>query len=225
MLASHALGSIPPMALVLLAITTAQLGSALAEHLFSAVSSLRAVALRLFFATAVLMLLWRPSLRIDHGAWTVVRGYGVILDSMYLCFYQSLSRIPLGIAVTTEFLGLLAMNPTGSRRWLELWAVLAGGGVTLLTEGPGVGVLFALTEGTCRGLYILLGAVSGRRTTEGDGLPPGMAVAALMAVPFGVADRGTLLLRPLVPAMGLGVALPPPNRSPPMSRDWDGIAQ
>jgi inner membrane transporter RhtA len=211
-LAGRALGSIPPTMLVLLGIFSAQLGSALATRLFGAVGSFGAVALRLFFASAVLMLFWRPSMRMDRRTWTVVIGYGVVLGSMNLCFYQSLARIPLGIAVTTEFLGPLGVALAGSRRWLDaVWAVLAGGGVLLLTEGGGriavTGVLFAFAAGTCWGLYILMGAALGRHTSEGDGLAVGMAVAAVVTVPFGVASSGVSLLRPWALAVGLGVAL------------------
>ena len=184
----------------------------MAKQLFSAVGSLGTVALRLSFAAAVLMLLWRPSLRMNRRTWPVVLGYGVTLGSMNLCFYLALARIPLGIAVTIEFLGPLTVALAGSRRWLDaLWAVLAAGGVVLLMEGRGdlslIGVLFALAAGTFWGLYILLGAALGRHTTAGNGLALAMAVAALVAVPFGVADSGTALLRPGVLAAGLGVAL------------------
>jgi inner membrane transporter RhtA len=133
-------------------IVSVQVGSALAKHLFDEVGSFGTVALRLFFAAAVLMLVWRPSLRIDRGTWTVVLGYGVVLGAMNLCFYSALARLPLGIAVTIEFLGPLAVALAGSRRWLDaFWAVLAAGGVVLLTEGGGeldlLGVLFALADG------------------------------------------------------------------------------
>lgn len=211
-LAGRGFGAIPPTALVLLGIVSVQVGSALAKHLFDAVGSFGTVALRLFFAAAVLLLLWRPSLRMPRRAWAVVLGYGVTLGLMNLCFYLALSRIPLGIAVTTEFLGPLAVALAGSRRWLDgLWALLAGGGVVLLMEGGGeldlVGLLFALAAGTCWGLYILVGAALGRHTTEGHGLALGMAVAALVAVPFGVADSGAALARPWILVAGLGVAL------------------
>jgi inner membrane transporter RhtA len=97
------------------------------------VGSFGTVALRLFFAAAVLTLLWRPSLRMSRRTWTVVLGYGVILGLMNLCFYSALARLPLGIAVTIEFLGPLAVALAGSRRWLDaFWAVLAAGGVVLL---------------------------------------------------------------------------------------------
>src|SRR4051812_49680537 len=109
------------------------------------------------------MLLWRPSLHMDRRVWTVVLGYGVILGLMNLCFYSALARLPLGIAVTIEFLGPLAVALAGSRRWLDaLWAALAAAGVVLLMEGRGdldlLGILFALAAGTFWGLYILIGA-------------------------------------------------------------------
>ncbi|RIQ33673.1 EamA family transporter [Jiangella rhizosphaerae] len=211
-LAGHAFGAIPPPALVLLGIVSVQLGSAVAKHLFSEVGSFGTVALRLFFAAAVLMLVWRPVLRMTRRTWTVVLVYGVILGLMNLSFYLALSRIPLGIAVTIEFLGPLAVALAGSRRWLDaLWAALAACGVVLLMEGGGdldvVGVLFALAAGLFWGLYILAGAALGRHTTQGNGLALGMVVAAVVAVPFGVADAGIALLQPWVLIAGLGVAL------------------
>jgi inner membrane transporter RhtA len=176
------------------------------------VGSFGTVSLRLLFAAAVLMLLWRPSLLMDRRTWRVVLGYGVILGSMNLCFYAALARLPLGIAVTIEFLGPLAVALAGSRRGLDaFWAVLAAAGVVLLMEGRGdldlVGLLFAVAAGTFWGLYILVGAALGRHTTEGNGLALGMVVAALVAVPVGVADSGTALIQPWVLAAGLGVAL------------------
>ena len=211
-LAGRSFGAIPAPALVLLGIVSVQVGSALAKNLFSEVGSLGTVALRLFFAAAVLTLLWRPSLGMDRRTWTVVLSYGVILGLMNLSFYLALARLPLGIAVTIEFLGPIAVALAGSRRWLDaFWAVLAGGGVVLLMEGGGdldlLGVLFALAAGTFWGLYILVGAALGRHTTEGNGLALGMAVAALVAVPVGVADSGTALMQPGVLVAGLGVAL------------------
>ncbi len=210
--AGRALGAIPPPVLVLLGILSVQMGAAIAKHLFGVVGSLGTVALRIGFAAVVLMLWWRPSLRMSRRTWSVVLGYGVVLGSMNLCFYLSLARIPLGIAVTIEFLGPLAVALAGSRRGLDVvWALLAAGGVVLLMEGRGqldlVGCLFALAAGTCWGLYILLSAALGRETTEGNGLALGMAVAALVVAPFGVVAGGAALLQPGVLAAGFGVAL------------------
>ena len=211
-LAARAFGAIPPPALVLLGIVSVQVGSALAKNLFGAVGSLGTVALRLFFAAVVLMLLWRPSWRINRRAWMVVLGYGLVLGLMNLTFYLALARIPLGIAVTVEFLGPLAVALLGSRRWLDaFWAALAAAGVVMLMEGGGdlnlVGVLFALAAGVCWGLNILLSAALGRHTSGGNGLALGMVIAALVTVPVGVAESGTALLQPWVLVAGLGVAL------------------
>jgi inner membrane transporter RhtA len=212
-LAGRTLGSVPPPAQVLVGIVSVQVGAAVAKQLFGAVGSAGTVALRLFFAAVVLLVIWRPSLRgMSRRTWAVVVGYGVVLGGMNLGFYLALAKIPLGIAVTIEFLGPLVVALAGSRRWLDgLWAVLAGGGVVLLTQGRGelqlAGILFALLAGLCWGLYILLGAALGRHTSEGNGLALGMVVAAVIAVPVGVADGGSALLDPPVLILGLLVAL------------------
>jgi inner membrane transporter RhtA len=211
-LVGRGLGGVPPTVLVLLGIVSVQLGSAVAKQLFSEVGSFGTVALRLFFAAAILMLLWRPSPRMSRRAWTAVVAYGLTLGLMNLCFYLALDRLPLGIAVTVEFLGPLAVALIGSRRWLyALWALLAGGGVVLLMGGGGdvnlVGLLFALGAGACWGLYIVVSAALGRHTTEGNGLALGMIVAALVAVPIGVVDSGAALVQPWVLVAGLGLAL------------------
>ncbi|SMD23791.1 EamA family transporter [Kibdelosporangium aridum] len=211
-MAAQAMGAIPPSAQVLLGIVSVQVGAALAKNLFAVVGSTGTVALRLLFAALVLLLLWRPSLRMSRRAWTVVVSYGVVLGTMNLCFYLALDRIPLGIAVTIEFLGPLAVALAGSRRWLDaFWALLAAGGVVLLMEGRGdldlVGFLFALAAAACWGTYILLSAALGRHTSEGNGLAIGMVVATVVAVPFGIAESGTALFQPWVLIVGLGVAL------------------
>lgn len=211
-LTGRAFAAVPPPALVMLGIISVQIGSALAKHLFDDVGSFGTVALRIFFAAVVLMLWWRPSLRLPRRAWTAIVGYGVVLGLMNLFFYLALARLPMGIAVTLDFLGPLAVSLAGSRRRLDaFWTVLAATGLLLLTEGGGhldlVGVLFAGTAGACQGLYILAGAALGRHTTQGNGLALSMVVGSLVVVPIGVADAGTALLQPWVLLAGLGLAL------------------
>jgi len=183
----RSLGTFPPTALVLLGIVSVQVGSSLAKQLFDEVGPLGTVALRLFFAAAVLMLVWRPSLRIARRTWTVVLAYGVILGLMNLCFYEALARLPLGIAVTTEFLGPLAV-------------ALAGRGAGWTSCGRARGRRRRPADGRRRrprprrlsrsplaaGLFWASTSSSARRSpphTEGNGLALGMAVAALVAVP------------------------------------------
>lgn len=211
-LAGRTVGAIPPTLQVLLGIISVQVGAAFAKQLFAVAGAAGTVALRLFFAAVVLLLIWRRTLRLERRALPVVLTYGLVLGAMNLLFYQAIARIPLGIAVTVEFLGPLAIALAGSRRLLDgLWALLAAGGVVLLTETRDdlsmVGLLFALGAGICWGSYILLTAALGNRTTDGQGLAVGMAVAAMVVMPVGVVEAGSSLLNPWILAIALGVAL------------------
>ena len=78
---------------------------------------------------------------------------------MNLCFYAAVERIPLGMAVTLDFLGPLTVAVIASRRPRDLvWTVVAGLGVLLMmkTGGPvsWTGVLFAIAAGAGWGAYI-----------------------------------------------------------------------
>jgi len=211
-IAGRGLGSVPPPMLVLAGIVSVQIGAALAKLLFPVAGALGVVTLRLVFAAAVLLVAWRPSLRMTRRAWLVVAAYGAVLGVMNATFYEAISRIPLGVTVTIEFLGPLALALAGSRRWRDvLWALLAAGGVALLTNGGGhlstVGLLFALGAATCWGCYILLSAKLGKYTSGGNGLAVAMGIGGLLVLPLGVADAGAALVQPLALVTGLGVAL------------------
>jgi inner membrane transporter RhtA len=209
----RALGSVPPTAQVLAGIVSVQIGAAMAKQLFSTVGSTGTVALRLFFAAVILLVVWRPSLRLSRRAWAVVISYGLVLGAMNLCFYLALARLPLGVTVTITFLGPLAVAIGGSRRWLDaVWALLAAGGVVLLAEGGGgdvqlVGILLAVAAAACWASYILLSVALGRHTSDGGGLAIGMALATVVVAPIGIAGAGTALLEPGVLAVGFAVAL------------------
>jgi inner membrane transporter RhtA len=211
-LAAKAFGAIPPPALVLLGVVSVQVGAAVAKQLFTLAGAAGTVTLRLVLAAVVLLLIWRPSLRLDRRTYLVIAGYGLVLGAMNLAFYQSIKYIPLGAAVTIEFLGPLAVAVFGSRRWLDgVWALLAAGGVLLLTRVDGglalPGVLFALAAAVCWAGYILMAAALGSRTSDGKGLALAMVFGAALALPFGVAEAGLMLLDPIVLIAGAGVAL------------------
>jgi inner membrane transporter RhtA len=211
-LAGRGLGSVPPPALVLAGIVSVQVGASLAKQLFPIAGAVGVVTLRLVFAAVILLAAWRPSLRMTRQAWLVVAMFGTVLGVMNVAFYEAINRIPLGVAVTVEFLGPLVLALAGSRRWLDgLWALLAAGGVVLLTDGGGpvawTGVLFALGAAACWACYILLSAKLGAQTSGGGGLAVAMAIGGLLVAPFGVVSAGTELLRPEVLAAGFGVAL------------------
>lgn len=211
-LAGRALGAVPPSGLVLGGILSVQVGAAVAKELFATAGAAGTVALRLALSALVLLLLWRPTLRLGWRAAPVIAGYGAVLGAMNLMFYLALERIPLGVAVTIEFLGPLAVAVLGSRRVIDgFWALLAGAGVLLLTNVDGeisaLGVLFALGAGACWAGYIMLGAKLGKRTTGGAGLAVAMTIGAMLIVPFGVVDAGSVLLDPHVLFAGFAVAL------------------
>ncbi|MGH2957691.1 MAG: EamA family transporter, partial [Solirubrobacterales bacterium] len=148
-------------ALVLGAVLSVQLGAAAATTLFDEVGPAGAVLYRLLFAAIVLLAIWRPRPhRADRGALGLAALFGVSLAAMNLCFYEALARIPLGIAVTLEFVGPLAVALAASRRALDLlWVALAAAGILLLTrpsgEAEAAGVAFALAAGGFWAAYIL----------------------------------------------------------------------
>jgi inner membrane transporter RhtA len=199
--------------MVLASILSVQVGAALAEQLFGLTGAVGAVTLRLVFAAAVLLVAWRPSLRVTRQELPVILGFGLVLAAMNLCFYQALTRIPLGMAVTIEFLGPLAVSIIGARRWLHgLWALLAAIGVFALTEASGSGiaiggVLFALAAAACWGIYIPMSAALGARTSGGRGLALAMTFGGLITLPLGFATAGPAMFSPVALAAGFGVAL------------------
>jgi inner membrane transporter RhtA len=206
--------SVPPTALVLAGVLSVQFGGALAATLIPRAGAPGTVALRLAFAVPILLLLARPSMR--GRTWRDVRAFvafGIVLGLMNLSFYLSLERLPLGVAVTIEFIGPLGLAAAMSRRARDLVAVaFAGLGVVLvnghdLSRVDWVGVGFALLAGALWAAYILLSAETGRRFAQLDGLALAMVVATLVTAPAGIAIAGTDLLDGHVLLVGLGVAV------------------
>jgi len=118
---------------------------------------------------------------------------------MNLCFYQSIARIPLGIAVTIEFIGPLGVAIAGSRKALDFgWATTAAVGVALLSfTGRNVaplGILFALGAAAGWASYIVLSQRVGRLVAGPDGLALALTVGGLALAPFGIADAGARLI-------------------------------
>jgi inner membrane transporter RhtA len=170
--------------------------------------------MRVVFAAVILSALWRPSLRgHDRGDLWLAAAFGLTLAAMNLSFYESLDRIPLGAAVTCEFVGPLGVAIYGSRRPVDLlWVALAAGGILLLAapSGSGLnapGVILALIAGGWWAAYILISARTGRAFPDGTGLTLAMIVASILILPVGVAAGGSGLLRPEVLATGLAVAV------------------
>jgi inner membrane transporter RhtA len=212
--AGRDLAALPPTALVLVGIASTQLGAALAKSLFDELGPSGTVFLRVLFAALVLAALWRPGLRRwSRAELALAATFGVALAGMNLSFYAALDRIPLGIAVTLEFWGPLAVALLGSRRALDLvWTGLAAAGIVLLADPGGggadpVGVALALTAGACWAAYILLSQRAGRAFPGGTGLAIAMSFGALLLVPVGLGGAGPDLLEPGLLAAGAAVAV------------------
>ena len=199
--------------LVLAGIISVQWGAGVAKGLFDEVEPTVMVWLRLATSVLVLSLVARPALRgRSRSDWLVVIGFGISLGTMNWAIYQAFARIPLGIAVTIEFVGPLTLAVLGSRRGRDLvWAALAALGVALLGLEGGdldpLGIGFALLAGAAWAAYILLSGSTGRRWPGLDGLTVASIVATLMLTPYAVPAGGGDLLDPRILVMGAAVGL------------------
>ena len=192
------LSRIPPVWLVVGGIVSVQLGAGIAKDLFVDAAPLTLVWLRLATSAVVLTVAVRPSLRGRTPTdWWVAVAFGAVLATMNVSIYESFARIPLGLAVTIEFLGPLGLALSGSRRARDLvWVGLAAAGVALLGVERGAltvaGVAFALLAGAAWATYILLSASTGRRWPGLDGLTVASLVATALLAPvlFAFSGRG-----------------------------------
>ncbi len=202
-------------ALVFAGVVSVQAGAALATTLFDELGPGGAVFLRSLSAALIVAALFRPRWRArprEHLRLAAL--FGLSLAAMNFSIYQALDRIPLGVAVTLEFVGPLLVAVLGSRRPIDgLWVLLAAIGIVLLSGGVGgegvdaAGAAFALIAGAAWGAYILLSARVGSVFEGGSGLAIAMAVAAVLVAPVGIADGGGELVDPRLLALGAAVGL------------------
>ena len=206
--------AVPPVPAVLLAILSVQAGAAIAKGLFPVVGAAGTASLRIGLAALLLLVAVRPRLgQLTIAQWRAVIPYGVALGSMNFLFYCALARVPLGLGVTLEFVGPLLVALAGSRRALDVvWVVLAGVGIALLAPwgGQGIdgaGMLFALAAGGCWAVYIVLGGRVAHVLPGTTAVAVGMLFAALVVLPFGLAEGRLLTLTPGLLAAGAALAL------------------
>jgi inner membrane transporter RhtA len=224
-----------PAALVLAGAVSVQCGAGIASRLFAQVPPAAVTALRLWAATLILGAVAGPgTIRTIRGlvirrAWgdaATMAAFGGGLALMNFAIYQAFARIPLGIAVTIEFLGPLAVAVAGSLRarppgrragvapaYLSMvWALLAAGGVLLLARAAGgqlnlAGVAWALVSATGWAAYILFNKATGERAAGASGLMVAMTVAAALVSAPGVVAGGAAMFRPRFLAEGAAIGL------------------
>jgi inner membrane transporter RhtA len=212
-----AAGAITPTGLVLLSLGSVQFGAAIAKGLFDELGPAGTVFLRFGFAALALLVLWRPSLKgYARRSYLLAVVFGLALAAMNFTFYLALDRIPLGVAVTLEFVGPLGVAVAGSRRLFDLlWAALAAAGILLLAplnvlgevDLDPAGVALALLAGCFWAAYIFLSARTGSVFPGGTGLVIALCVGTVVLAPVGISGGGLALLDPRLLLAGFGVAM------------------
>jgi inner membrane transporter RhtA len=201
--------------LVLASIVSVQCGAALATTLFDEIGSSGAVFLRAAFGALVL-------LAVTRGAPLRGRGWphrdvlllGGAVAAVNLLFYAALERLPLGIAVTLEFVGPLGVAIAGSRRRRDLiWALLAAIGIVLLSDGTGgegvdaLGVALALGAGAFWAAYIVQSDRVGALGPGAGGATMAAVISAVLVAPFGLVQGGGEIFVPSHLAIGAAVGV------------------
>lgn len=204
-----------PIAVLVIAMGSFQFGAVLAKQLFPLVGASGATALRLALASAMMTIVWRPwRVRTSASEARTIAIYGLAMGAMNLCFYLSIDRIPLGIAVAVEFTGPLAVAVATSRRGIDFaWIALAAAGLIVLLPfvrqsqplDP-AGIAFALAAGLCWALYIVFGKKAGD-VHGGQTVALGTLAGAIVIVPIGIAQAGAALFSPLLLPAAVGMAL------------------
>ena len=201
------------MSLVLIGMLSVQFGAAVSKEQFSEIPPVGMVLLRLMTSSLILLVLARPRLAGRSATdWRPVLALGLALGAMNWAFYESFARIPLGVAVTIEFVGPLSVAAVGRRHPRDLvWVGLAALGVVLFGAGPtrvdALGFGLALLAGACWALYIVSTAATGQRWPGVEGLAVASTVADLGVAPFAVASAGARLLEPHLLLLGALVGL------------------
>jgi inner membrane transporter RhtA len=206
-----------PIAYVLAAVVSVQFGGALAAVLVPLIGASATVTMRLLISALLMVAVIRPRLRgRSREAWRAGLFFGAALAGMNFAFYQSLATLPLGVAVTVEFLGPLALSAVLSRRLRDVAAVAAAlAGVVLISQALTVpwheldltGIVWALLAGAGWSAYILGSRSAGRHFDQLDGLAVALVVAAVLVTPLGVATAHAPALTWGVLAGGAGIAL------------------
>ena len=188
-----------------------QIAAAIAHDLFDTLTPAGVSALRFALGAAVILPAVRPAVRgRDRETWLAIAVYGFSLGILNVTFFESIDRLPLGLAVTFAFVAPLGVALAGSRRRRDVaFALLAGAGVLVLggidRPDSAAGVAFAVAAGCAWVSVAFAGRSVGRRTRRVDGLALAIPIACLVTLPLGIGHVGALDARSL--ALGLVIAV------------------
>ncbi len=204
-----------PVLALLLGMISVQSGASIAKTIFPLAGPLGTVALRVGFGTLILCAVLRPwRVRIPVRSRLPIAVYGVALGVMNMCFYEALSRLPLGVAVALEFTGPLTVAILFSRRPIDfIWVLLAVAGLSLLLPvlhlhrgiDP-VGALYALGAGACWAVYIVSGQKAGM-SHGAQSVALGSLISAILVLPVGILSAPPTFFSASVLLPGIAVAV------------------
>lgn len=190
------------------------IGGAVSKGMFEHITPLGIVSLRLGLGALVLLLFSRP--RWSQLSWKNCRllgALGLATGIMNVLFFSAIAHIPIGVAVTLEFVGPLGLALLYSRQMTDLLLIgMAASGVVLLSPFDSgqlhpLGAIFALMAGGCWAAYISLTAKVGKSFAGSEGLAMSMLASAIAVVPFGLMVEGGNLFEPSILLPGLVIAL------------------
>lgn len=180
------------IALMLTSSASNQTGAAIGALAFPLIGPIGVVAVRQFMLALVLVPTVRPKLRsMTAKQWRPILGLALVFSVMNLSVYAAIERIGLGLAITLEFLGPLAVAIIASRRGRDIAAaIVAGVGVVLLTR-PGatadiLGIALALLAAASWACYILLNRAVGQRLSGLQGTAAASLVTAAAWLPVAI---------------------------------------
>jgi inner membrane transporter RhtA len=208
-------GSAVPLLAIAGAMVSTYAGAAFAKQLFPLVGAEGVVALRVGLSALLLAAFTRPWRALPSRAeLPTLLLYGLTLGCMNLLIYRAFARIPIGIAVSIEVMGPLAVVLLSSRRARDfVWVAAASFGLWLLLplkNGSGaldpLGVACAAGAAFCWALYIVFGKRASQTQSSGT-VAWGMLAASVFIVPIGAATTGSALLSPSVLMAGFAVAV------------------
>jgi inner membrane transporter RhtA len=212
-------GAAAPVLAIAAAMVSTYAGAAFAKQLFPLVGAEGVVALRVGLSALLLAAFARPWRTLPSRAEIpTLLLYGLTLGCMNLLIYRAFARIPIGIAVSIEVMGPLAVVLLSSRRARDfVWVACAAFGLWLLLPlrtaagalDP-VGVACAAGAAFCWALYIVFGKRASQSQAQSSGsgtVAWGMLAASLFIVPIGASYAGSALLSPFALAAGLAVAV------------------